>query len=72
MTSVMNNPAAFREVNERLRNEAETDRAIFICECESPGCTGTVELSLFQYDLIRSDRRSLVLRREHESVRRAN
>ena len=64
---MMKNRAAFREVNERLRNEAEADQAIFICECESPHCMGTVELSLVQYDLIRANR-SLVLRPEHESA----
>lgn len=66
-TPVLETATVFREVNERLRDHAESDRAIFICECNSPDCMGTVELTLAQYELIRSHPGGLVLRPSHEA-----
>ena len=43
-----------REVNERIRDVAELDISVFICECSDVDCSDTLELSLEEYDRIRS------------------
>jgi hypothetical protein len=43
-----------REVNERIRDVAELDASVFICECSDVDCFGTLELTLEEYDRIRS------------------
>jgi hypothetical protein len=47
--------ALLREVNERIRDVADLDVSIFICECGSKDCLGTIALSLEQYERIRSN-----------------
>jgi hypothetical protein len=64
-TPTLDNPKAFRVVNERIRGEADSDQAVFICECNSRDCMGTVELTLREYELIRSRPGRLVLRPGH-------
>lgn len=52
--------AAAAEVNGRRVNEAiergtqGTDTAVFVCECGNLGCNGTVELSIAEYEEVRS------------------
>lgn len=65
------NEALFREVNEQVRDLAETFRdgadATFVCECSDADCTEHVRLSLATYESIRADPRRFVLRPGHES-----
>ena len=45
-----------RQVNEAIeRGERDGDRAAFVCECGYLGCTETVELSITQYEDVRSN-----------------
>jgi hypothetical protein len=68
--------AAAREINGRQVNEAiergERDRgqAAFVCECGYLGCTDTVELTISQYEDVRSnfDRFLIVPGHEIEAV----
>jgi hypothetical protein len=52
--------AAAAEINARRVNEAiergarGTGPAVFVCECGNPGCTETVELTLDEYEAVRS------------------
>jgi hypothetical protein len=52
--------AASAEVNGRRVNEAiergteAAHRAVFVCECGNLGCTDTVELTISEYEAVRS------------------
>jgi hypothetical protein len=49
------NQALWGEVNERIRAVAETSAAVqFLCECVSLDCTEVLNLSLAEYECIRS------------------
>jgi|KBSMisStandDraft_5_1062788.scaffolds.fasta_scaffold194388_1 hypothetical protein len=53
------NEALFREVNERLKERKEDNSAWalpsqWICECADPECTERIEMSLFEYEDLRS------------------
>jgi hypothetical protein len=55
------NEAVFREVNERirelserLRSDGPTDLISFVCECSAVDCHETVELTLAEYESVRS------------------
>jgi hypothetical protein len=57
---VVENEVVFREINERLRELGEgfslvAERAEFVCECAETACTERVELTLANYEEIRSD-----------------
>ena len=43
-----------REVNQRIRDVADLDISVFICECSDVDCSGTLEVTLEEYDRIRS------------------
>jgi hypothetical protein len=68
--------AASAEVNGRRVNEAiergteAARRAVFVCECGNLGCTATVELSIAEYEMVRSnfDRFLVIPGHEIESV----
>lgn len=64
------NEAAFRRVNESIRSSttlADADRRFgFVCECAVIGCTAVVELTLPEYERLRSDPRRFVLAPGHE------
>jgi hypothetical protein len=50
--------AAFREVNERIAENAERFEAgetDFICECDDTQCTERVEATLAEYEQVRAD-----------------
>ena len=54
------NEAAFREVNERVRdlNEAFgtiTEKMEIVCECADPGCTERITMSVSEYEDLRSE-----------------
>ena len=57
--------ALFREVNDRIRDGANLDVSIFVCECGYKDCTSTVALSLEEYKRIRSNPRWFVLKPGH-------
>jgi hypothetical protein len=57
--------ALVREVNERIRDVADLDVGIFICECGSRDCLCTITLSLDQYGRIRSNPTWFVLKPGH-------
>jgi hypothetical protein len=67
------NNAIFREANEKIEVAAEGfgfDRAQvapFICECSDPRCTTIVQLTLAEYDRVRSNGRWFVHAPGHET-----
>jgi hypothetical protein len=65
------NEALFRQVNERLKEIGEgfsvvAERADFICECSDERCAQQVQLTLADYERVRSDSRWFLLVRGHE------
>jgi len=58
---VAKNDMAFRDANERIRGAAAghgiAERVPFICECADPGCTQILQLSLAEYEMIRTQPR---------------
>ena len=49
------NQALWREVNERIRLVAETSEHMeFVCECADLDCTQTLNLTMAEYERIRS------------------
>jgi hypothetical protein len=68
--------AASAEINGRRVNEAiergteSAHEAVFVCECGNLGCTATVELTIAEYELVRSsfDRFLIIPGHEIESV----
>src|SRR5438132_12689920 len=66
------NEAAFRSANERLREIAEgfsvvTEKAQFVCECGATDCMAPIELSLEEYERVRSDPKWFVIKPGHET-----
>jgi hypothetical protein len=60
-----------RRVNEAIERGAESARgAVFVCECGNLGCTVTVELTIAEYERVRSsfDRFLVVPGHEIESI----
>lgn len=56
---LIRNELLFRQVNERLREMGEgfsmvSERASFVCECSDAACTEQVELTLADYERVRS------------------
>ena len=65
------NEIVFREVNERLRELGESfsvvsEVATFVCECADTSCTERLQLSLGDYERIRSDPKWFVIVVGHE------
>jgi len=65
------NEIVFREVNERLRELGESfslvsDIAEFVCECADTSCTERVQMSLAEYEHVRSDPKWFVVVPGHE------
>jgi hypothetical protein len=63
------NEVTFRKVNEALRSGRwpDTDREVgaFRCECAKLGCTRLVELSIAEYERIRSHPRWFFMAADH-------
>ena len=58
-----------RDVNERIATVAapwKDDPPAFLCECSDPECTETVNLSLHEYEIIRSTANLFVIHEGHE------
>jgi hypothetical protein len=66
--------AAAAEVNGRQVNEAiergtrEARSAVFVCECGKLGCTSTVELTIAEYEEVRSGFERFLVIPGHELV----
>jgi hypothetical protein len=64
------NEGLFRQVNERLRELGEgfsvvANRADFVCECGDESCAEPIQLTLEEYERVRSDSRWFVVLRAH-------
>jgi hypothetical protein len=60
----------FREVNEKIKDAAETHgsdshRYEFFCECSDPTCTERVLLDLAEYEHIRAEPTRFVVKKNH-------
>jgi hypothetical protein len=65
------NETLFRQVNERLKELGEgfsivAERADFVCECSDERCAEAVQLTLEEYERVRSDARWFLVVRGHE------
>jgi hypothetical protein len=61
--------ALFRDVNERIAESAlrfEAEETQFVCECADPGCTHRLEVTLDEYEDVRSDGATFLLAPGHE------
>ena len=58
---VAKNDLAFKDANDRIRGAAAghgiAERVPFICECADSGCTQILQLSLAEYEMIRTHAR---------------
>lgn len=66
------NQRIFREANERLREIADPSLALaqYVCECSHAECSEAIELSLADYDAIRSTPNAFVIAPGHERLER--
>jgi len=66
------NQSIFREANERLREVADPSLAPahYVCECSRAECSETMNLSLADYDAIRSTPNAFVIAPGHERLER--
>ncbi|HEY7003418.1 MAG TPA: hypothetical protein VH281_03995 [Gaiellaceae bacterium] len=61
------NQALLREVNERIEKLAEdAAHPEFLCECADPDCIDTIELSIAEYEAIRSSPVRFPVKRDHD------
>ena len=69
------NEALFREINERvetvaesfdIRDEGESQRIGFVCECGNLDCLERIELTRAQYEAVRDDPRRFAVAHGHE------
>jgi hypothetical protein len=61
--------ALFRDVNERIAESAlrfEADETQFVCECADASCTHRLEVTLDEYEEVRSDGATFLLTPGHE------
>ena len=61
--------ALFRDVNERIAESAgrfDADRTEFVCECADPNCTHRVEVTLEEYEEVRSHGARFLLAPGHD------
>jgi hypothetical protein len=65
---VARNEAAFRQVNEAIERGRQTRDGLvgFVCECGRLGCNEIIELTLSEYEAVRSDARRFAVRHGHE------
>jgi hypothetical protein len=65
---VARNEAAFRKVNEAIERGRETRNGLvgFVCECGQTGCNEIIELTLSEYEAVRTDARRFAVRHGHE------
>jgi hypothetical protein len=70
---IAENEVVFREVNERLRELGESfslvsEVAEFVCECANTSCTERIQLTLSEYERVRSDPKWFFLIPGHEEL----
>jgi hypothetical protein len=60
--------ALFRDVNERIAEASgrfDADEAEFMCECSDPGCAERLEVPLNEYETVREDPTTFLLKPDH-------
>ena len=72
------NQTLFREVNERIQYLGEVNERIgysaegatseFVCECSNTECISTVELTVAEYERVRSNPTWFVIKPDHDLV----
>jgi hypothetical protein len=71
-TRLATNEARFREINERVERDlepvAETQDELlpFVCECGRPRCTEAIQLSIAEYERVRTESTRFVVVSGHE------
>jgi hypothetical protein len=63
------NEALFRDVNERIAENADpfdVERIEFVCECSDPNCTERVSATLADYERVRAEPTTFLLAPGHE------
>ena len=70
------NQTLFREVNERIQYLGEVNERIgysaegatseFVCECSNPECISTIELTVVEYERVRSNPTWFVIKPDHD------
>ncbi len=70
------NQSLFREVNERIQYLGEVNERIgysaegatseFVCECSSTECISTIELTVVEYERVRSNPTWFVIKPDHD------
>jgi hypothetical protein len=64
---IAKNEVLFREVNERVREVVPAEGGIdFICECGEEGCTERVTLTATEYESVRADPVTFLIKPGHE------
>jgi hypothetical protein len=48
------NEAVFREVNERINDVTRENAAEYLCECGNAACTETIQMTVSDYENVRS------------------
>ena len=60
------NEALFRSVNEQIEQLGHIERLVaFVCECSDGTCTQKIELTIAEYEEVRSDARWFAIRPGH-------
>ena len=54
------------EVNERIGYLAEGSTSEFVCECSTPECISTIELTVVEYERVRSNPTWFVIKPDHD------
>ena len=70
------NQSLFREVNERIQYLAEVNERIgylaegatseFVCECSNTECISTIQLTVVEYERVRSNPTWVVIKLDHD------
>jgi hypothetical protein len=73
------NESLFREVNERIQYLAEVNERIdyfakgatteYVCECSNSECISTIELTVVEYERVRSNPTWFVIKPDHDLAR---
>src|SRR5215211_1932514 len=63
------NESLFREVNERIQYPAEGATSEFVCECGNSECRSTIELTVVEYERVRSNPTWFVIKPDHDLAR---
>jgi hypothetical protein len=71
---IARNEALFRDVNERVRaltgtftSPSDREPVAFVCECGRADCAASIQLTIAEYEHVRSDSAQFVVASGHES-----